>query len=298
MRIVVTGSSGLIGSALVHRLTAAEHDVLQLVRRIPVGSAEARWDPGRGELDPAHLQGAHAVIHLSGAGIGDERWTEERKRVIETSRVESTALLAETLAAMDGGPSVLLSASAIGYYGDRGGVELTEDSSPGDDFLAGVTVRWEAATAAAEAAGLRVAHLRTGIVLDQTGGALGKMLLPFKLGIGGRIGDGRQWWSWIAIEDQIRAIQHLLASELSGPVNLTAPNPVTNAEFTEVLGSVLGRPTVLPTPRFGLNVLLGKELAEALLYTSARVLPTRLEADGFEFTFPRLEPALRELLGR
>lgn len=299
MKIVISGSSGLIGTALVHRLTASGHDVVRLVRRRPTGSAESQWDPDAGVLDPGHLTGAHAVINLGGVGIGDKRWSAERKQLILDSRVRGTTLLAETLAAMEDGPAVLLSASAIGWYGDRGDEVLDEASAPGpdDDFLVQVCTAWEAATSPAVAAGVRVAHLRTGIVLDAAGGALGELLLPFKLGVGGRIGDGSQWWSWIAIEDQVDAIIHLLMSHLSGPINLTAPNPVTNAEFVSALGSVLRRPTLLPTPRFALNAILGEELAEALLFTSARVVPSRLLEDGFVFSQPDLEPALRNLLG-
>jgi uncharacterized protein (TIGR01777 family) len=307
MKIVITGASGLIGSTLIHHLASAEHEVLQLVRREPATSSHARWDPDAGKLDPRLLEGAHAVINLSGAGIGDRRWTDRRKQLILESRTRTTSLLATSIAAMDEGPSVLINASAIGFYGNRGDEELTEESSPGreGDFLTHVVQEWERATAPAEAAGVRVVHLRTGVVLDTGGGLLGSvlglpfgLLLAFKLGVGGRVGDGRQWWSWVAIEDEVRAIEHLLASRLAGPVNVTAPNPVTNREFTNVLGSVLRRPTVIPVPRFALNALLGAELAESLAFTSAKVLPSRLVADGFEFTYPDLRPALEKLLGR
>jgi uncharacterized protein (TIGR01777 family) len=307
MKIVITGASGLIGSALVHRLTSAEHDVLQLVRREPANSSHARWDPDAGDLDAALLEGAHAVINLSGAGIGDRWWTEARKRLILESRTKTTSLISETMASMDNGPSVLINASAIGFYGDRGDEELTEDSGPaeGSDFLSDVVQEWERATAAAENSGARVVHLRTGIVLDTGGGLLGSvlglpvgLLLAFKLGVGGKVGDGSQWWSWVAIPDEVRAIEHLLASQLSGPVNVTAPNPATNAEFTKVLGSVLSRPTVVPVPRLALKVLLGGDLADSLAFTSARVLPNRLLEDGFQFTFPDLRPALENALRR
>jgi uncharacterized protein (TIGR01777 family) len=305
MKIVITGASGLIGSTLVHHLTSSEHEVLQLVRREPATGSHARWDPDAGVLDPSLLEGAHAVINLSGAGIGDKRWSDQRKRLVLESRTRTTSLLAETIAAMDQRPAVLINASAVGFYGDRGDEELTEDSGPGPetDFLTHVVREWERATTPAEEAGTRVVHLRTGIVLDTGGGLLGSvlglpfgLLLAFKLGVGGRVGSGTQWWSWVAIEDEVRAIEHLLASHLSGPVNVTAPNPVTNAEFTKVLGAVLRRPTVIPVPRFALRGLLGGELAEALAFTSARVLPNRLVADGFEFTYPDLQPALERLL--
>ncbi len=296
MRIVISGSSGLIGTALKAHLRSQGHEVVALVRDEP-SAGERRWDPPTGALDPADLVGAGAVINLNGAGIGDERWTPQRKQLILESRTQPTTLLAETMAAMEQPPPVFLSASAIGIYGDRGDAELTEDSELGGegDYLATVTKAWEAAATATVAAGIRTVFLRTGIVLDQDDGALGRMLLPFKLGIGGRLGSGKQWWSWISVEDEVRAITHLLESELSGPVNLTAPHPVTNAEFTDALGNVLHRPTLLPVPKFALRTLLGGELAEALVFTSARVLPERLLADGFSFSHARVEEALRAL---
>ncbi len=298
MRILISGSSGLIGSALRRHLTAHAHDVVRLVRSEPA-PGEVRWDPATGDLDPAAFDGVDAVINLSGAGVGDRRWTAERKAEIVDSRVNPTRLLAETMADLPQRPEVFLSSSAIGFYGDRGDAVLTESSGPGpaDDFLVRVTTEWEAAAEPAVGAGIRTVHLRTGIVLDEEAGALGRMLLPFKLGIGGRLGDGEQWWSWISLEDEIRAITHLLTSPLDGPVNLTAPRPATNAEVTKALGAALGRPTLLPVPGFALDLLLGKELAQALAFTSARVLPERLLADGFEFRHQDLGAGIAAALG-
>jgi len=298
MDIAVTGASGLIGSRLVDTLTADGHRPVRLVRRDPrPGEDAVRWDPAAGEIDAASLEGIEAVVHLAGEGIAEKRWSAEQKRRILDSRVQGTTLLATALAGLQRRPSVLLSGSAIGFYGDRGDEELTESSSPGDIFLADVCRAWEAATAPAEQAGIRVAHLRTGIVLDRNGGALAKTLPLFRLGLGGRLGSGRQWWSWIGIDDEVGAIRFLLDAEVSGPVNLTAPAPVTNAEFTKVLGRVLGRPTALPVPAFGPKLLLGAELAEQLLFTSARVLPGVLESAGYQFSAPDLEGALRKELG-
>ncbi len=293
MRIVIGGAGGLIGSALVPHLERAGHVVVRLVRREPAAT-EVRWDPAAGRLDPAALRGADAVICLNGTGIGDRRWTAKRKAEILASRVDSTSLLAETMAAMPEPPEVFLAGSAIGIYGDRGDEILTETSAPGapGDFLVDVTRQWEAAAQPAADAGIRTVFLRTGIVLDSGEGALAKMLLPFKLGVGGKLGSGEQWWSHIALEDEVRAVAHLLGSQLSGPVNLTAPHPVTNREFTKVLGEVLHRPTLMTVPRAALGVALGAELAQALAFTSARVLPSRLLGDGFTFRYPQLRAGL------
>lgn len=298
MDVIVTGSSGLIGTALVADLEGDGHRVRRLVRRTPKGPGEVRWDIAAGEIDRAGLEGADAVVHLAGPGIGDKRWTDERKRELRDARVDGTTLLAEALAGLDAPPRVLLSGSAIGIYGDRGDEKLTEKSKPGDDFLSGLCVDWEAAAAPAAAAGIRVARLRTGIVLAPGGGALDKLLPLFKLGLGGRLGSGDQFWSWITLEDQIRAIRHLIDSGVSGPVNLTAPEPETNHTITTTLGEVLHRPTLLPVPRFGPKILLGSEAAEAFLYASQRVFPKVLEADGFTFTHPDLEAGLRSILGK
>jgi uncharacterized protein (TIGR01777 family) len=297
VRVVLSGSHGLIGSALLTRLVESGHDVVRLVRSAPA-PGDIVWDPQAGRLDADALAGVDAVVNLAGAGIGDHRWTDEYKRQILESRVRGTTLLSEAIAADDAGPRVLLSASAIDYYGARDDEVLDEESPSGTSFLAGVCRDWEAATAAAESGGARVVHFRTGIVLSRAGGALKKLLPLFRLGLGGRFGSGRQWMSWISIDDEVRAIEHLLASEVVGPVNLTAPTPVTNAEFTKVLGRVLDKPTVVPVPRFGPSLLVGREAAETLLYTGQRVVPRVLQADGFGFTHPDLEPALRAILDR
>jgi uncharacterized protein (TIGR01777 family) len=269
------------------------------VRRPPAaGESAVVWDPDAGTIDAASLEGIDAVVHLAGAGIGDQRWTAERKRVILESRTRGTALIASTLAGLDRRPSVLLSGSAIGFYGDRGDEVLTEQSAPGDDFLSSICVPWEAESRIAAEAGIRVANLRTGIVLSAEGGALAKMLPLFRFGVGGRYGSGRQWWSWVTIDDEVGAIRFLLDHDVSGPVNLTAPGAVTNAEFAKVLGRVLGRPSLLPVPKFGPKLVVGGELAEALLFTSARVQPDVLTSNGYAFAHPDLEAGLRHVLDR
>ncbi|MFZ9628642.1 MAG: TIGR01777 family oxidoreductase [Ilumatobacteraceae bacterium] len=297
MRIVVSGATGLIGSALCTSLSASGHDVVRLVRRAP-GPGDVQWDPARGVLPDGALRGADAVVHLAGAGIGDRRWTAEYRREILESRTKSTSLLASAIADTEGGPRVFLSGSAIGVYGATGDESLDETSPAGTGFLAEVCLQWEAATAAASSAGARVAHLRTGIVLSPAGGALKKLLPLFRLGAGGPFGNGRQWQSWISLPDEVGAITHLLTADVRGAVNLTAPNPLTNAEFSKVLARVLRRPALLPVPRFGPALLLGGDLADALLYTGQRVLPTVLQQSGYEFRHATLEAALRDLLGR
>ena len=297
MKVAVTGSSGLIGSALVHALSAAGHEPVKVVRS-NAGPDDIAWDPAAGTIDAAGFEGVDAVVHLAGAGIGDERWTDERKRVLLESRTKGTSLLANTLANATNGPKVLLSGSAIGYYGNRGDEVLTEESSSGDDFLADICIQWEAAAQPAIEAGIRTAFLRTGIVQSVDGGALAKSLLPFKLGIGGRFGSGEQYWSWVSIDDEIRAIIHLLTADVSGPVNITGPNPVTNQTYTKALGKALGRPTLLPIPMIGPRLLFGKELAQALLLNSDRVLPTVLEDSGFTFRHPTIEACLAAVLAK
>lgn len=294
MRIIVSGASGLIGSALVPHLESKGHDVVRLVRRA-AKQGESQWDPARGVVDADVVGTADAVIHLSGAGIGDKRWSNSYKREILDSRVRSTKLLASVIAGAAKRPGVFLSGSAIGYYGARGDETLDESSSVGSGFLADVCKEWEAA---ASGAGTRTVFLRTGIVLSPKGGALKKQLPLFQLGLGGRFGRGNQWQSWISINDEIRAIDHLLTSSVTGPVNLTAPAPVTNTEFARVLGSVLHRPAILPVPSIGPKLLLGAELADALLFTGQRVLPRALSAAGFQFEHPTLDIALRALLHR
>jgi uncharacterized protein (TIGR01777 family) len=297
MQVVVTGSSGPIGNALCSHLASSGHHVVRVVRRlVRPGEVALAWDPEAGTIDARGLEGVDSVVHLAGAGIGDSRWSEARKRVLVESRTRSTALLASALAGLDHRPRVLVSASAIGFYGDRNDEILTEKSQPGDDFLASLCVRWEAEAAPAAEAGIRVVCARTGLVLSREGGALPKLLPLFKLGLGGRFGSGAQWWSWITLDDEIRAIAWLLENDIRGPVNLTAPNPVTNREFTRILGAVLSRPARLPVPRFGPRLLLGSELADALLFTSARVQPAVLESSGFAFSHSELEVGLRSML--
>ena len=297
MKIVVTGASGLIGTPLVSVLRDTGHNVVRFVRRDPQTADEIQWNPTAGTIDTAGLVETDIVFHLAGAGIGDRRWTESYKQEILDSRVLGTGLLAGALAELDPTPSVMVSASAIGWYGDRGDEVLDETSPQGAGFLADVVAAWEAAAEPAADAGIRVVHPRTGIVLSKEGGALQRLLLPFRLGAGGRTGPGSQWWSWITLKDEVRALTHLaFSSTLAGPVNLTAPNPVTNQEFVDALGSVLRRPTVLPTPSLALKAILGSELAEALLFQSQRVVPARLLDDGFTFDSPNLGEALQSAI--
>ncbi len=298
MRVAITGSTGLIGSALQPHLESLGHEVIRVVRGNPSGT-DIVWSPAECRIDTHALDGIDAVVHLAGAGIGDKRWTDDYKRELLESRTKGTTLISEAIAAADDGPTVFLSGSAIGIYGARGDEELDETSTPGTGFLADICVQWEQATGMAEAAGVRVVHLRTGIVLSAKGGALKKQLPLFKFGLGGKMGGGRQWQSWISIDDEVAAIAHLLTSETSGAVNLTAPNPVTNAEFTDTLGEVLHRPTFLPIPKFGPKLLLGGELADNLLFSGQKVYPRVLEADaGFSFQHPDLPTALSALLAK
>jgi hypothetical protein len=255
------------------------------------------WDPAAATIDAAGLEAHDAVVHLAGVGIGDHRWTESYKTQIRDSRVRVTTTLVRALAALDRRPRVLVSGSAVGYYGDRGSAELTESSSAGAGFLSDVVQRWEAAAAPAADAGIRVATVRSGIVMTSRGGALKKQLLPFKLGVGGRIGSGAQYLSWVSLDDEIGGIRHVLANEsIRGPVNLTAPNPVTNAEFTKTLGGVLGRPTFIPVPALPLEAVLGRQLVREMLLAGQRVIPAVLQAHGYEFSHPTLDVALRAAL--
>lgn len=296
MQIAVTGSSGLVGAALVPFLTTGGHRLIRLVRKPPSGD-DVHWDPAGGIKDLSRLEGVDAVIHLAGENIAAGRWTSQRKDEIRRSRVEGTRRLCESLAKLSRRPTVLVSASAIGFYGDRGNEILTECSAPGKDFLAQLCQEWEAATEPASRAGIRVLHLRFGMILSPVGGALRKMLLPFKLGAGGRMGNGAQYVSWIAIDDAIGVILHAVSTDsLEGAVNGVAPTPVTNAEFTRVLARVLARPAVFPMPAFAVRLALG-EMADALLLASQRVLPVRLQASGFRFRYPGIESGLRHLLG-
>jgi uncharacterized protein (TIGR01777 family) len=299
LHLLVTGAGGLIGSALVARLSADGHRVRRLVRR-PAGPAEITWNPASGILDPAALEGADGVIHLAGENIG-ARWTRTRRARIRESRGRGTRLLSETLARLARPPSFLISASAIGIYGDRGDEILTESSAPGDparDFLVSVCLEWEASADAARAVGIRVVHPRFGMVLTPDGGALRKLLLPFRLGLGGPMGTGAHWMSWVALHDAVEALAHLLSTEsLAGPINVSAPEPVTNREFTQTLGRVLGRPALIPVPAVALRTVFG-EMADRTILSSARVLPARLTESGFRFTHPHLEAALRSMLTR
>ncbi len=297
MKIIISGASGLIGKPLVKKLSLAGHEVVQLVRRTP-NANESRWNPATGQLDASVIDGADAVIHLSGAGIGDRRWTTKYKQELVESRTKSTALLASTIANCAKKPSVFLSGSAIGIYGPRGDEELIEQSSNGSSFLADICKQWEAAAKPAVDAGVRTVYLRTGIVLTPLGGALKKQLPLFKLGLGGKFGDGRAWQSWISLDDELAAIEHLLTAKVSGAVNLTAPNPVTNADFTKTLARTIKRLAILPIPKFGPQLLLGAELADALLFTGQRVMPAELLKSGFVFKHSTIEVALRALLNK
>jgi uncharacterized protein len=298
MLVAVTGASGLIGTAVVRRLQAEGHQVLRLTRSRPSGPDQVQWDPMAGRLDPDALAKADAVVHLAARNIGDQlRWTAATKRDLLQTRVEGTGLVAETMAGLAEGPRVLVCASGVGFYGDRGDEVLTEASSGGRGFLADVVRRWEQAADPARAAGLRVVHLRTGPVQTAAGAGLPKQALMFRLGVGGRFGSGRQWLSWIALDDITGAYLHALTHDLAGPVNNVAPNPVTNAEFTATLARVLRRPAVLHVPAFAPRLVLG-EFADEMLFTSIRARPARLQATGYRFRFPELEPALRHTLGR
>jgi len=291
MRILVSGSHGLVGKALINSLRSDSHEIVRLVRGKPSSAAEVEWHPNEGRLDAATLEGVDAVVHLAGESIASGRWTDEKKRAIRDSRVKGTALLSDALARLSRPPSVFVSASAIGYYGNRGDELLTEKSAPGDDFLANVCVEWENATIPTIEKGIRTVHARFGIILDAKEGALAKMLTPFRMGIGGRIGDGKQWMSWIDIEDVVNGLKFLIESSVGGPVNFVAPNPVTNAEFTKTLGRVLSKPTLFPVPAFGARLAFG-EMADALLLSSQRVKPGVLQ----DFAYPTLDSALRHLL--
>jgi uncharacterized protein (TIGR01777 family) len=290
----VSGASGLIGSALVPGLEAVGHDVVRLVRRDARDAKEISWDPATGTIDADGLAGVEGIVNLSGATIG-RRWTEKRKREILESRVTSTALLARTAGALDPRPSVLVCAGGIGIYADRGDEILTEDSELGRGFLADVGTAWEAAAEPARAAGVRVVNFRQGIVLSRDGGALERLLTPFKLGVGGRVGSGRQWWSWVALDDLVAAYGFVLESDLAGPVNLMSPNPVTNLQFVKALGGALHRPTVFPLPAFAVKTAFG-EMGETVLLESQRGLPARLLGAGFAFSYPELGAALQRAL--
>jgi uncharacterized protein (TIGR01777 family) len=303
MRVAVTGATGLVGSALVPLLVARGHEVVRLVRTkagasMPEKITDVEWHPERGEIDAAALTGVDAAVHLAGENISEGRWTDEKKRRIIESRRQGTRLIGETLARLNPRPRALVSASATGYYGDRGDEVLTEESAPGANFVAEVCREWEAAAEPARAAGIRTAHLRFGIILTGAGGALVKMATPFKFGVGGKLGSGAQYYSWITLEDVLAVVLHALENEsLSGPVNAVSPQPVRNSEFTAALGRVLGRPTIFPVPAFAARLAFG-EMADELLLASARVEPAKLQASGFQFQHPTLDAALRHALGK
>jgi uncharacterized protein (TIGR01777 family) len=297
MKIALTGAGGLVGKELTSLLSTQGHQVIPMVRR-EAKEGEIHWSPSTGEINAAALEGVDIVVHLAGAGIADARWSAAQKKKIIDSRVDGTKLISETIAKLDKKPQALICASAIGMYGDRGDQWVDEDAGGDDSFLSDVCQQWEAATQAAEDADIRVAKMRIGVVLSPNGGALQKMLTPFKMCVGGVVGSGKQYWSWISIDDVAGAIHHAIVNDnVTGPVNCVAPNPATNREFTKTLGKVLGRPTIFPMPAFAARLALG-EMANALLLASTRVKPARLVETGYEFRHPDLEEALRHVLGR
>jgi uncharacterized protein (TIGR01777 family) len=296
LNILITGSTGLIGSELASLLKKNHHRIVRLVRKAPTGSDEVRWDPSTGIPDKASIEGLDAVIHLAGENIAASRWTKEQKKRIEESRIQGTQLLAQSLSHLFDPPKVLISVSAVGYYGDRGDTKLNETSPPGSGFLAGLCREWEAATAPASRRNIRVVHPRLGMVLSAAGGSLAKMLPPFRMGIGGRIGSGKQYISWIAIDDLVRIIEYAIQDEsFRGPVNAVAPYPVTNSEFSEILGRLLHRPSFMALPAFAARLLWG-QLADEVLLASARVSPERLLQSHYKFLYPTLEAALQHIL--
>jgi uncharacterized protein (TIGR01777 family) len=294
VKVVVSGASGLIGTALVPALRGEGHEVLRLVRREPSGADEIHWDPATGALDPRALEGVDAIVNLSGANLG-QRWTASRKREILESRTTTTGLLAKTAAALDPRPAVFVSAGGAGIYGDRGDEIVTEESTLGSGFEADVSRAWEAARDPAREAGIRVVDFRQAMVLAKEGGALERMLLPFKLGVGGRVGNGKQWWSWVELGDVTAAYAFVLRSDLGGAVNLCSPNPVTSKQFTDALGKALRRPTVFPAPAFAIRALYG-EMGDNVLLRGRRAVPARLVDAGFDFTAPTLDVALARAL--
>ena len=298
MRVLLSGSHGLVGKALISRLNADKHEIFRLVRHAPSSESEIEWSPDRYSIAIARLEGFDAVIHLAGESIAEGRWSEEKKKRIRESRVKGTKLLSDALANLSRPPKTLIAASAIGFYGDRGDEILNETSPPGEGFLPDVCAAWEQATQLAMEKGIRVVNTRFGIILSKEGGALAKMLPPFRMGVGGRIGSGKQWMSWIALNDVIEGLNYALTNEsLRGPVNFVAPKPVTNAEFTKTLGRVLSRPTFFPVPAFAARLALG-EMADALLLSSQRVEPTRLKDANYQFRFSGLREALSHLMRR
>ncbi len=296
VRIAISGASGLIGTELVPVLAGAGHEIVRLVRREVRGADEIAWDPSAGVLDATALAGVDAVVNLSGTNL-DTRWTEKRKREIVDSRIDTTSLLARTIAAVEPKPSVFVVAGGVGIYGDRGDEILTEESELGSGFLADLGQAWEAAAAPAREAGIRTVNFRQGVVLSRKGGALAKMLTPFKLGLGGRVGSGRQWWSWVSLDDVVAGYRRALDSELDGPVNLSSPEPATSAQFTKALGRAIGRPTIFPIPGLAVKTLFG-ERGEAVLLEGQRTLPARLLDAGFEFEYAELDRAFDHALAK
>jgi uncharacterized protein (TIGR01777 family) len=299
MKILITGSTGLVGSRLARSLKSKGHEIVRLVRSTPKDSAtEVYWNPEQGTLNATELEGLDAVVHLAGESIAEGRWSDEKKTKIRQSRIKGTTLLSESLAKLKQKPEVLVSASAVGFYGSRGDENLDEQSASGSDFLAEVCREWELATQPAAQAGIRVVHLRFGVILSRDGGALPKMLFPFRMGVGGKLGSGQQYMSWIAIDDAVGAIEHALTNNtLRGPVNVVAPSAVTNHDFTKTLGHVLSRPTIFPVPAFAARLVFG-EMADATLLSSQRVEPARLKASGYTFKYPELEGALKHVLNK
>jgi uncharacterized protein (TIGR01777 family) len=296
MKVLISGSHGLVGTALIKSLAAKGHEVVRLVRYSPTSEAEIEWSPDRYSIALSRIEGFDAVVNLAGESIAEGRWTDEKKKRIRESRVKGTKLLGDALANLTDSPKTFVCASAIGYYGNRGDEILTEASPPGDDFLAKVCREWEEATALATEKGIRVVNARFGVILDQAGGALAKMLPPFRLGVGGKIGDGKQWMSWITLADVIGGLEFALTHDsLRGPVNFVAPSPVTNAEFTKTLGKALSRSTLFPIPAFGVRLLFG-EMGEALLLGGQRVAPKELLDAQYQFQYPQLETALARVL--
>jgi uncharacterized protein (TIGR01777 family) len=299
MKILVTGATGLVGSTLLPILKSKGHEVFRLVRsQAKIGPDAIYWNPEQGIDDAARLEGLDAVVHLAGENIAEGRWSEERKARIRDSRVKGTRVLSETLARLTAPPRALISASAIGYYGNRGDEIMREESAPGTDFLADVCREWEAATTPAAQSGMRVVKLRFGVILTPKGGALTKMLAPFQFALGGKLGSGKQYMSWVTLDDAVGAINHALSDEtLSGPVNVVAPNPVTNYEFTKTMGRVLSRPTIFSVPAFAVRLTFG-EMGDVALLSSTRVEPARLKESGYVFQHPELESALRQMLNK
>ncbi len=296
--VLISGASGLIGGAVAELLGQSGAELRRLVRRPPQAAGEHQWDPYDGYIDEVALKGIDAVIHLSGAGIGDKRWTPERKEVLYDSRIVTTRVLAEHLGRLDHPPAVFVSQSAIGIYGDRGDEILTEshDIGPDDDFLACLTKNWEEAARPAAEAGIRVVHPRTGLVLSSEGGLIQRLLPIFKGGLGGPLGGGDQWWSWVALEDVARVMAHLIDSDMAGPVNLVAPSPVRQREFAHALAGALNRPSLLPVPELALRVAFGSERADSIGLSSTRVVPSRLQESGFDFVRDGLDAALAQIL--